>query len=200
MTKMSETQRRAILGAHMVRTTQPGRMGMVIAPYRTLRVLQRNGWVTSEFDLPTRAGLVAAGIDMDKLHGQALAEWTVRDDDPRDDAVRAEAKAWRMRGGRGDGLLWAASIVREAAHSEALAVVLREGDIVQRVGEVGPQHPIGRVTYAPGSDAVKVSFSGLAPLWVGARGLVRAAQETIDAHSSAYWEHATAGMDRRPAW
>src|SRR5687768_15264857 len=102
MAKMSKAQQAAILTAHRARMT--GRMGMVTANPRTERVLRREGWVAGAFDIPTRAGLIAAGVDMDKLRAKALTDWTVRDDDPRDDTVRAEALRWRMRGGRGDGL------------------------------------------------------------------------------------------------
>lgn len=115
---MTEVQRNAILGAHRARTS--GRMGMVSANPRTERVLRREGWVAGAFDIPTRAGLIAAGINLDKLRDQAKAEWIIRDDDPRDDAVRESARRWRMRGGRGNGLLWAADICREWAHREAL--------------------------------------------------------------------------------
>lgn len=121
MTKMTEVQRNAVLRAHRDRTSY-NLIGVIYAAPRTLRVIHANRWAQGFDNQPTRAGLLAAGINMDKLRDKALTEWIVRDDDPRDDAVRAEAKRWRMRGGRGDGLLWAADICREAAHREAVAV------------------------------------------------------------------------------
>lgn len=104
------------------------------------------------------------------------------------------------------GLL--AAGVLDDAHAEALdeneardiAVV---GAIVQRRREVGPGFPIGRVTHvAEGTRGpmVAVSFNGLPGLWADPGVYVLAPQEARDAHSSAYWESATAGVERRPAF
>lgn len=131
MTKMSETQRTAILRQHNDRNHG----NSIIANARTIAVLVREGWAVLPLHVTpavarvgkvrtayvTPAGLRAAGVSLDKLHAQALADWTVRDDDPRDDAVREEARRYNMRGGRGDARLWAVGIVRETAHREALA-------------------------------------------------------------------------------
>jgi hypothetical protein len=125
MAKMTEAQRRAILNQH--RSASKG--AALIANARTIAVLVREGWAhlspNERMTRPrsayvTRAGLIAAGVNMDKLCAQARADWTVRDDDPRDDAVREEARRYRMRGGRGDVRLWAVDICRGAAHAEAL--------------------------------------------------------------------------------
>lgn len=123
MTKMTQAQRTAILDAHGRHLKRIGHGG-VSADVRTVKVLRREGFVSTvgpTFDKPTRAGLIAAGVNLDKLHAKALTEWTVRDNDPRDDAVRAEAARYNMRGGRGDARLWASEIMRNAAHAEALA-------------------------------------------------------------------------------
>lgn len=131
MTKMTETQRKAILRQHNDRNHG----NSIIANARTIAVLVREGWAVHPMRVPlavaargkvriayvTPAGLRAAGVNLDKLHARALADWTVRDDDPRDDVVRAEARRFNVRGGRGDARLWAVEIVREAAHREALA-------------------------------------------------------------------------------
>jgi hypothetical protein len=119
MAKMSTAQRDAILAAHSTRTNGSGSMGMVSAHPLTMRALRTHGYVSGAFDIPTTAGLVAAGVDMGKLWNKALTEWTVRDDDPRDYAVRAEAVRYNLRGGRGDARLWAAGVIRNAAHAEA---------------------------------------------------------------------------------
>lgn len=131
MAKMSKAQRTAILDFHNGVTAKGHTL---IADSRTIAALIRNGWATfgpgtsvawalrakRRAAYVTRAGLIAAGVDMDALHARALADWTVRDDDPRDDAVRAEAASFNMRGGRGDARLWAVGIVRERAHAAAL--------------------------------------------------------------------------------
>ena len=129
---MSETQRTAILRQHNDRNYG----NSIIANARTIAVLVREGWAVLPLHVTaavarlgkarvayvTPAGLRAAGVNIDKLHARALAEWTVREDDPRDDVVRAEAVRYNVRGGRGDARLWAVDIVRNAAHAEALEV------------------------------------------------------------------------------
>ena len=125
---MTEAQRTAILRQHNDRNHG----NSIIANARTIAVLVREGWATYPIGANsrgrtayvTRAGLIAAGVNMDKLHAKALTEWTVRDDDPRDDAVRAAAIRYNIRGGRGDARLWAAEIMRNAAHAEALPTVV----------------------------------------------------------------------------
>lgn len=132
MTTMSETQKRKVLNQH--RGASKG--AALIANARTIAVLVREGWAhlspTERMKRPrtayvTRAGLIAAGVNMDRLRDKALADWTVRDDDPRDDTVREEARRYTMRDGRGESRLWAADVVRNAAHTEALAEDLLRG-------------------------------------------------------------------------
>lgn len=138
---MTEVQRDAILRAHRDRTAY-NLIGVIYAAPRTLRVLHANRWAQGFDDQPTRAGLIAAGINMDKLHAKALADWVVREDDARDDAVRAEARRYNLRGGRGDARLWAADICREAAHREALAEDAERGSargMLHRMSDEGRQ-------------------------------------------------------------
>lgn len=83
MAKMSKTQRTAILQAHRDRSANR-LIGVIYAAPRTLRVLQANHWAQGFDDQPTRAGLIAAGVDMDALHAQAQADRAVvcsRDDE-----------------------------------------------------------------------------------------------------------------------
>jgi hypothetical protein len=74
MPKMTQAQRIAILKAH--NTWNPAHpidsRGMVDAYERTHCVLQRNGWTNGI--RVTRAGLIAAGADMDAIHAEALDE------------------------------------------------------------------------------------------------------------------------------
>lgn len=75
MTKMSETQRIAILDFHNGVTDK--RYTMLVRSRRTLDVMVANGWavrVTAHTGNVTTAGLVAAGVDMDAIHAEALAE------------------------------------------------------------------------------------------------------------------------------
>lgn len=69
---MSKVQRTAILDAHTRHLRRIGRTGGVDGDPRTVRVLKREGWVGGYFDVPTRGGLIAAGVDMDVLHAQAM--------------------------------------------------------------------------------------------------------------------------------
>lgn len=68
MTKMSKTQRTAILAAHAAQGEQRGRID---AYQRTHEALRRSGWEANGIHV-TRAGLIAAGVDMDALHDDAL--------------------------------------------------------------------------------------------------------------------------------
>jgi hypothetical protein len=103
MTKMSKAQRAAILAAENQIKYTPGgaakRFGMVVAGARTEHVLRREGWVFGPFDQVTRAGLIAAGVDMDAIHAEALemsGPWTNR--------LSAEGR----------------QVIRDATHAEAL--------------------------------------------------------------------------------
>jgi hypothetical protein len=83
MTKMSKTQRTAILDFHRGVTAKRHTM---IASSRTIAVLIREGWATFGPDVKpasmlrarvraayvTTAGLIAAGVDMDAIHAEAL--------------------------------------------------------------------------------------------------------------------------------
>lgn len=83
MTKMSKTQRIAILDFHNGVTAKGHTM---LADARTIRVLVREGWAALGSNVTpsvarlhkvrvayvTTPGLVAAGIDMDVIHAQAL--------------------------------------------------------------------------------------------------------------------------------
>jgi len=70
---MSETQRDAILSAHERGTgiiwagRGPGR-----ASKATRAVMIAEGWITKKTWLVTTAGLIAAGVDMDAIHAEAL--------------------------------------------------------------------------------------------------------------------------------
>lgn len=74
MTKMTQAQRTAILDAHERRLRRIGRTGGADGDPRVIRVLKREGWVSGYFDSPTRAGLIAAGVDMNAIHAEALTE------------------------------------------------------------------------------------------------------------------------------
>jgi hypothetical protein len=71
MAKMSKTQRTAILTAHAERGSVRGRRV-------TLRILAANGWgrvdEINRGTYPTLAGLLDAGVDIDALHAEALAD------------------------------------------------------------------------------------------------------------------------------
>lgn len=78
MAKMSKAQRTAILDAHNY-SGDPRYRGIVTACHNpTLDALRREGWMNSEYRI-TRASLIAAGIDMDALHGDALDEHRSRE-------------------------------------------------------------------------------------------------------------------------
>lgn len=83
MTQMSKVQRTAILNAH----NYPGRKlrGLIMANKRTVAVLLREDWATKWIDdesgWVTTAGLLAAGVDMDAIHAEALVENTLRECD-----------------------------------------------------------------------------------------------------------------------
>jgi hypothetical protein len=70
MTKMSKTQKSLILTSHEMRTRHQ-LLGMIIGRSNTMAVMRRNKWVTGAFDVPTMAGLLAAGID---IYSEALEE------------------------------------------------------------------------------------------------------------------------------
>lgn len=86
MTKMTKAQRTAILRAHNNGGTEAAgtaiywSRGRVRVPRRTADVLAREGWVSGDA-LVTTAGLIAAGVDMDAIHGEAIRENNVRDAD-----------------------------------------------------------------------------------------------------------------------
>lgn len=221
MTKMTKTQRTAILRQHNDRNHG----NSIIANARTIAVLVREGWAVHPMHVSpvvarlgkvrtayvTPAGLRAAGVNLDKLHAKALADWTVRDDDPRDDAVRAEATRYNMRGGRGDARLWAVGIVREAAHREALEVdamcctlnpighAAREcpGSVLNRAHAeaLTEYREVTRAARKADADAYQRELARSVGLKV--KGDPIANQEERDQHSSDYWESATAGM---PGW
>ncbi|MFL6145590.1 MAG: hypothetical protein ACJ72N_27480 [Labedaea sp.] len=72
MTKMSKAQRAAILDAHERRMRRG--VGQIIGRASTRAALRRGGWTRSFMDLPTRAGLIAAGVNMDAIHAEAITE------------------------------------------------------------------------------------------------------------------------------
>lgn len=92
MTKMSKTQRTAILDFHNGCTAKGHTM--VVRSARTIAVMIREGWATfgpgvrisamlragARTAYITRAGLIAAGVDMDALHAAALREDETRDE------------------------------------------------------------------------------------------------------------------------
>jgi hypothetical protein len=72
MAKMSKTQRTAILDFHNGVTSKA--YTMLVRSERTLDVMVREGWatrVTRHTGYVTRAGLIAAGVDMDAIHADA---------------------------------------------------------------------------------------------------------------------------------
>ena len=85
MTKMSKVQRTAVLDFHNGPTSKGYSL---IADPRTITVLIKNGWATFGPGVSvawalrarrrtahvTTAGLIAAGVDMDAIHAEALAE------------------------------------------------------------------------------------------------------------------------------
>ncbi len=74
MTKMTGEQRRVVLLADSKAT--PCRGGITGHP-GTVKVLLREGWAAGSGPLGwhvTRDGLIAAGLDMDALHAEAMAE------------------------------------------------------------------------------------------------------------------------------
>ena len=75
MTKMSKAQRTAILDFHNGVTAKRHTM---IANERTIAALVRNGWAIAtsaryRTAYVTRAGLLAAGVDLNAIHGEALS-------------------------------------------------------------------------------------------------------------------------------
>lgn len=78
MTKMSKAQRTAVLVAHRFALRDRYASGTAYANPRTMRVLRREGW-TGAYDQITRAGLIAAGVDMDAIHADALIEDEARE-------------------------------------------------------------------------------------------------------------------------
>lgn len=103
MTQMSKTQRTAILEAHAYRGDWRYRGIVLICHNSTLNVLRREGWMNGEYHITT-AGLIAAGADMDAIHGEALEmnePWTNR--------LSAEGR----------------QAIRNAAHAEALDMQAR---------------------------------------------------------------------------
>lgn len=70
MTKMSKAQQENIRAAH-VNTYGNGRQVATTGNGR--RYLLANGWMHSNMR-PTTAGLIAAGIDMDAIHAEAIIE------------------------------------------------------------------------------------------------------------------------------
>ncbi len=86
MTKMSNPQRNLILAAHHrpAKVTPYGSRGEVVLPSRlhfSGEVLRRHGWATQGnhgWLNVTKAGLVAAGVDMDAIHDDALTENDLR--------------------------------------------------------------------------------------------------------------------------
>jgi hypothetical protein len=75
MTKMGKTQRIAILDFHNGVTAKGHTM---IGNLRAMNAMERNGWVrtigTGRAAYVTTAGLIAAGVDMDAIHAEALVE------------------------------------------------------------------------------------------------------------------------------
>lgn len=86
---------------------------------------------------------------------------------------------------------------------QARPAPINVGDVVQRAGEEGPDHPVGRVAavdvWSVGSWA-SVAFAGLVPARVRVENLRHASAEVLDAHSSAYWRQATEGLPSVPAF
>lgn len=74
MTKMTKEQRRIVLLADS--KAHPCRGGITGHP-GTVNVLLREGWAAGSGPVDwhvTRDGLIAAGVDMDVLHAEAMAE------------------------------------------------------------------------------------------------------------------------------
>jgi hypothetical protein len=103
MTKMSKAQRTAILEAYerKARATGSTRPGCFVVRPATLTAMVRNGWAEAlslRVGIYTTAGLIAAGVDMDAIHAEALREDLKREigEEPGDwqagiDAQHAEA-------------------------------------------------------------------------------------------------------------
>lgn len=77
MTKMSKAQRAAALEAH---TTVGAPLGMFSGFVRpaTFRAMVRNGWAQGASAFGggvTTAGLIAAGVDMNAIHADALSAY-----------------------------------------------------------------------------------------------------------------------------
>jgi hypothetical protein len=136
MAKMSKAQRMAILDFHRGVTAKGHTL---LASARTIAVLVRNGWarypehVTASVAAVgrvrvayvTRAGLIAAGVDLDGLHAKALVEMHLRNasaklaDRVGDERRRLLVSGHRERHGRIDLHAW--NNVMDAIHAEALA-------------------------------------------------------------------------------
>lgn len=127
MTKMTKTQRTAILEAHNAPTVGVDEYfsrGYVHATRPTLAVMRRNGWVTEgryNRQAPvTTAGLIAVGVDMDAIHAKAIAENTLRNADvDLCVAIADERRRLSVSGFRNVDLM-ALNNVMDAIHGEAI--------------------------------------------------------------------------------
>lgn len=127
MTKMTKTQRTAILEAHNAPTVGVDEYfsrGYVHATRPTLAVMRRNGWVTEgryNRQAPvTTAGLIAAGMHMDAIHAKAIAENTLRNADvDLCVAIADERRRLSVSGFRNVDLM-ALNNVMDAIHGEAI--------------------------------------------------------------------------------
>lgn len=75
---MSKAQRTAILEAHALKMIGRYHSGVVVARPNTVEVLKREKWISDALarsGYVTRAGLIAAGVDMDAIHTEALNEY-----------------------------------------------------------------------------------------------------------------------------
>jgi hypothetical protein len=132
MTKMTETQRTAILRQH--RSRNHG--NSIIANARTITVLVREGWAVYPTHVTpavvrvgkvrtayvTPAGLRAAGVDLDELHGAAIVECALRNADVElCRLISDERRRLSVSGFRGNVDLMAWGNVRNRLHAEALA-------------------------------------------------------------------------------
>lgn len=120
MTKMTQAQRKAALEAH-TSTGVPRGMFSLFVRTATFRAMVRNGWAqgVSVFGgNVTTAGLLAAGVDMDAIHGEALYEESVRELD-RAALEQASPRARHFNAAVREGKSYRAAI--DLLHGEALA-------------------------------------------------------------------------------
>lgn len=114
MKKMTQAQWRAVRGVD-------GR-GMATGRENTMRSLEQNGYAYGRFGRwahVTRAGLIAAGVDMDAIHAEALAEYrrSLSGPSPDEHVASAQVEAWMARYPAG----WTFAEALAADHMEALS-------------------------------------------------------------------------------